>query len=90
LTGSGIIGLAAGFRIAAEEGPDVPLETDRQRGHRRPAPEPAQGEVDDQILGAAPGDGVPLVDVSHARDQDEGLPERARVSFCLLVCSTEG
>jgi hypothetical protein len=65
------------FGIAAEEGPDVPLEADRQRGHRRPAPEPAHGQVDEQVFGGAPGDGVPLVGAGDPLDQGEGPLERA-------------
>ncbi len=69
-----LVGQAAGVGIAAEEGPDVPLESDRQGRYRRTAPEPAQGQVDEQVLGAAPGDRIPLVGAGDPLDQGEGGP----------------
>jgi hypothetical protein len=38
-----LVGPAAAARVAAEEGPDVPLESDREGRDRRPASGPANG-----------------------------------------------
>ena len=72
-----IIGQAAGVRVAAEEGADVPLEADRKGRDRRTAAESPEGQVDEQVFGAAPRDRVPLVGPGHALDQGEGSLERA-------------
>jgi hypothetical protein len=72
-----VVGQAAGVRVAAEEGADVPLETERQGRDRRTSPESTEGQVDEQVFGVAPRDRVLVVGPGHARDQGEGPFKRA-------------
>jgi hypothetical protein len=46
-----VIRLPAGLGVTPEEGPDVALEADRQGRHGRASEEPAEGQVDEKILG---------------------------------------
>jgi hypothetical protein len=54
-------GPSAAVRVAAEEGPDVPPETGREGRPRRPAAGPSEGQVNQQVLGAAPRDHISFI-----------------------------
>jgi hypothetical protein len=85
-----VIGLAAGLGIAAEKRPDVALEPERQRRHRRPATKSAQGQVDEQVFGAAPGNRSPFICPCHALDHGERSRERdERLPPKLLLLTPE-
>jgi hypothetical protein len=72
-----VVGPPAAVRVAAEERSDVPLQTDREGRHRRPAAEPSEGQVDQQVLGAPSGDRLPFLRPGHALDQGECRFQRA-------------
>ncbi len=75
-----VVGQAAGVRVAAEEGADIPLAPERQGRDRWTSPESPEGQVDEQVFGMAPRDRVPVVGPRHALDQGERPLERAEPS----------
>ena len=64
-----VVGPSAAVGIAAEERSDVPPETDREGRDRRPAAEPAEGQADENVLGAAQGDRLPRLRPGRVRPQ---------------------
>ncbi len=72
-----VVGQSAGVCVAAEERPDITPETEREGRDRRTSPESPEGQVDEQVFGVSPRDGVPVVGPRHALDQGEGPLERA-------------
>ena len=71
-----IVGPSAAVGVAAEERPDVPLESDREGRDRRPAAEPAEGQAEEEVLDAAPrvGSSAGAASRSH-RDSSYGAVE---------------
>jgi hypothetical protein len=78
-----VVGPSASVSVVAEERTEVPPQSGREGRDRRPAAEPAEGEVDEQVLGAAPGDRVPFVRPGHALDQGKRPFQRAELGLDL-------